>query len=124
MADKFRSLGENLGARSFFGSEDGKHYRIHDQDIDPLIRRAEYLDEAINKAPAATNKNGWQYRGTIPMVWAMNWLKRNQYPFSALGLKDVKQKMAKEFLSSRDMSKLHRNHVTNKRERSKIYTGE
>lgn len=118
-------------------SEDGKHYRHFSMDMDPVMDRVKYLNEKVNEAPRAGNRQGYHYLGSVPLTMITDWLDKHGYTMhdfsvNAGGEKGktnpngsgVKDKFMKYFMS-RDFAKLHTQHVSTKRSDSGlIYTGD
>jgi hypothetical protein len=103
-----------------FKTEDGKHYRTTHGDYTDVIEHVRHMDQKVNEAPKATNRNGYKHIGTIPVPILEDWLIRHNYsmhefainaggekgktnPYGGGGVKD---KFLKFFLS-KDFSKLH-----------------
>ena len=61
----------------WFASEGGKHYRGHSQDMEQVFQHVRHKDDLVNSAPAAGNRNGWEYVGSIPFALLIDWLKEN-----------------------------------------------
>jgi hypothetical protein len=118
-----------------FSSEDGAHYRGHHQNIGPIIKHVEFLNQKVNGAPKAGNPNEWEHVASIPMSMLIDWLTKNNYAIDQWARNDggnpyisvdnyhrdpgVKSQFLRHFLS-RDFSKLHHRHVTSKAESSQI----
>ncbi len=62
-----------------FASEDGNHYRTERQNMKPVLDHVKHLDDKVNSAPKAGNKNEMQYVGSIPLLVLTDWLKDNGY---------------------------------------------
>lgn len=62
-----------------FASEDGKHYRVETQNMDPVLKRVKYLGDKVNSAPKRNNKGQWSYAGSIPITVLTDWLRKNHY---------------------------------------------
>lgn len=117
-------------------SEDGKHYRHFSQDLRPVMDRVTYLNEKVNGATRAENRNGYHYLGSVPITVITDWLEQHNYTLNEFATNaggdrrrtdptgpGVKDKFLRYFMS-RDFSKLHTQHVTTKRPDSGlIYLG-
>lgn len=77
----------------YFGAEDGKHYRGFYQRAKPLLDHARRMNDVVNTAPAAGNKNGWKYAGSVAISTVIEWCKRtgctfDQWARNEGGIKD------------------------------------
>ena len=75
-------------------SEDGKHYRVERQELDPILERVEFLSEKVNTAPKAGNTNDMRYIGSIPMTVLWDWCRKvgiglDAYARDQFGEKDM-----------------------------------
>ena len=115
-----KHIGQSLDVAKMFVSEDGKHYRGHRQDIQPIMDRVEELRKGAITSKVR-NPNEWRHVGSIPMTVLLDWLAKNRYSYDQWARNDDKarDKFLKYFMS-RDFSKLHNNHITTKRESSQI----
>ena len=103
-----------------FKSEDGKHYRTTHSDFSDVVEHVKNMNEQVNGASRATNRQGYKHIGTIPLPILEQWLFERNYtmhefainaggekgktdPYGGGGVKD---KFLKYFLSS-DFNKLH-----------------
>lgn len=122
---------------SAFLSEDGRHFNATRTDMDPIMDRVAYLNEKVNGASRATNKQGYNYVGSVPRTMIDAWLKEHGYTWHDLAINaggekgkttpggpGVKDKFMGWFLH-RDRSKLHTKHITSKQsDTGLIYTGD
>ena len=114
-----------------FKTEDGVHYRMEHQDLDPAMRRVKLIQEA--EARRGTGITDRRYVGSVPMTLIIDWCRKHgytidqwarndggipgmMYPESTSGVKD---KFMKYFLT-REFSKLHTQHSTTRKASSRI----
>lgn len=87
-----------------FGVEDGKHYRKWRQETGPALQHVADTNALIQ---ANGPSKGWEYRGSIPFVMILDWLKDKPYSLHDFAAqKDVRKEFLKHFFS-RDYSKFH-----------------
>lgn len=71
----------NFGdVQRYFGHEDGKSFRGIRQDHAGIKRHIEFMRHKVQEAPASGNRNGWQWRGSIPMALLTEWLWKTRTP--------------------------------------------
>ena len=122
-----------------FVTQHGKHYRKEVQNIAPTMKRVKEIAELQSYATAASNPNGWRYLGSIPETLLIDWLNTHGYTMDQWARNDggtrcpagsdpvahatldggIKSKFLRYFLS-RDFSKLHTQHVTNRQESNRV----
>lgn len=78
---------------TYFGAEDDKHYRGVYQDMTPVLEHVRHMTHKVNEAPAAGNRNGWRYGGSIPLSVLTDWCHKRGVTFDMYarnegGLKD------------------------------------
>lgn len=131
-----RVLAKTADTVKSFLTVDGKHYRKFSVNMQPVMDRVAYLNEKVNGATRAENRQGYQYLGSIPKTMLVDWLNKHGYTMhdfavNAGGQKGktdprgsgVKDKFMRYFMS-RDFAKLHTQHLSVKRPDSGlIYTG-
>ena len=95
------------GTKTWVATEDGKHYRGAEQDIDAIVKHVKYMDAKMNGASKKDNPNGWRYVASIPKTVLWDWLLANHYtmPQYAINEDKCKDKFLKH-LESRGYSKL------------------
>ena len=59
-------------------TEDGKSYRVEQQELAPIIERVEFLSEKVNTAPRNGNRNDMHYIGSIPMTVLWDWCRQQK----------------------------------------------
>lgn len=107
------------------------------QELSHAIKHVSRIRQLHDLATRASNPNGWMHIGSIPEVVLIDWLNKHNYTMDMFArndggeynrdgdpqfhLKDsgVKSEFLRYFLS-REFSKLHNQHVTTKRETSRI----
>ncbi len=72
---EFKPLGQSMDISKVFAHEDGKSYRGHRQDMDPVLKHVEYLKHKVNEAPKSGNPRQWQYRGSVTWPMVVEWLE-------------------------------------------------
>lgn len=104
-----------------YSEEDGRGYVGHHIELNPHIKRVQYLRDVFGAATKASNPNGWEHVGRIPIPIVTDWCRSNGYSFDQWARNEdgAKDKFMRYFLS-RNFSKLHNEHVTTKRESSQI----
>jgi hypothetical protein len=61
-------------------SEDGVNYRHEKQNMTPVLKHVEFLDQKVNSAPKRGNRNNMHYVGSIPMVILTDWCRKEAIP--------------------------------------------
>ena len=61
-------------------SEDGVNYRHERQNMTPVLKHVEFLDDKVNSAPKAGNANDMRYIGSIPTLILVDWCKGEGIP--------------------------------------------
>lgn len=102
-----RVTGGGHGVVKWHASEDGKHYRGHSQDMQPVFDHVRHMDDKVNSAPKSANRNGWRYAGSIPTAVLIDWMNKNGVQFDQFARNEggVKDKF-KKWLFSRENHKL------------------
>ena len=118
---KFRPIYRHGETQKSFASEDGKHYRHYRQDIDPIVERVQHNRDIAAASTKASNPNGWQHKGTIPMTMLVDWLHKHGYTIDEFARADRNDKYGPKYkflryFMSRDFAKLHNEHVTTRLE--------
>ena len=89
MTTKMKRLTRSVGEYTRgFASEDGKNYRIERQEMDPVISHVQFLDQKVNSAPKAGNRNDMRYIGSPPMTVLQDWLKKHNYKWDQYARND------------------------------------
>ena len=99
-----KRLLQNYGSlKSFFASEDGRHYRQDRQELKPVFDYVKQRHETINEQ----GDGRWRSVGTIPMTVLMEWLQENHYTIDqwARNEDNAKKKFIKH-IRSREYHKL------------------
>ena len=133
---KEKLLSKMGGTTKSFLSEDGNHYRHFRTDMDPVVEHVKYMNEKVNEATRAENKQGYHYIGSVPITMIDDWLRSHGYDWNDFatnaggekGKTDpqgpgVKDQFMRYFLS-RDFAKLHTQHATTKKDSGLIFTGD
>lgn len=104
---KKRRLKHRGELQTYFGSEDGIHYRGIHQEMNPVIERVKRLDAQVNEAPAVGNTNDWRYLGSIPVSVLVDYLTKRNIPMDVFARNEggVKDEFKRWLKSNRDLRK-------------------